>query len=191
MSIAFAKSRRNAAGGDSRGRRARYQLFPGFKCSSVRKWVNTRGQIAARGGDKLNRRLLTGILVAALATIIVVRIVRHRNPTGFAVRAVTTQCGSPEQLLERPVRLRLKEDGNLYIDADPLTAENLRMLLVDIFKTRTEKMLFVDAAHSVPYQRVIDVIDATGAAVPDMQIILITDATRQKCEGLWMPTPAF
>jgi biopolymer transport protein ExbD len=64
------------------------------------------------------------------------------------------------------------EEGAITVNKSPVTLEELDARLKDIFQARSDKTIFVKAAGSVPYGRVVQAMDiAKGAGVERIGII--------------------
>ncbi|MDD5542741.1 MAG: biopolymer transporter ExbD [Acidobacteriia bacterium] len=72
----------------------------------------------------------------------------------------------------RTVAVTIEADGSLKINQEPTSWEALGPRLDDIFKTRSERVMFVRADDSIQMDRVIRVIDiAKGAGVDKIGFI--------------------
>lgn len=65
------------------------------------------------------------------------------------------------------------EKPTLTINTEPVTWERLRDRLIEVYKTRAERVLFVTADKSVDFEEVASVIDTAHGAFADMKIGLI------------------
>jgi len=137
----------------------------------------------------MKRFFITALLGVTLIGVIAIRTFHRRHSQGLSVGILTTQCSSPVYLNERCrlVRLRIVDDGGLFINDDPESVAGLPSRLADVYYTRNERVLFFDAADSVSYQQVVNAIDIAQSAVPGLRVILITPRTRHECEQLWAP----
>ncbi len=67
---------------------------------------------------------------------------------------------------DRTVVIVIDAQGNLKINQDDVKLENLNDRLVDIFKTRAEKVVFVKGDKDLEFQKVAQAIDiAHGAGI--------------------------
>jgi hypothetical protein len=73
----------------------------------------------------------------------------------------------------------------MWLNLDEVEPAVLQSRLHDIYKTRAEKVLFVDAADGLPLQQVVDIVERSRASAPGLRIILVTPAVRERCEALW------
>ena len=72
----------------------------------------------------------------------------------------------------RTVVVSIDSVGNLMINQDPVTKDQLGTRLYDIFKTRAERVMFVKGDPEILFQNVAEVIDiAKGAGVDKIGLI--------------------
>jgi biopolymer transport protein ExbD len=62
------------------------------------------------------------------------------------------------------VTLVAAADGGLVLDERPVTAETLDDALHAVYAARLDKTIFLEADRSLPYSRVVDLMDACRAA---------------------------
>ncbi len=62
------------------------------------------------------------------------------------------------------VTLIAAADGTLLLSEHPVTAETLDGALHDVYAARADKTIFLEADRSLPYSRVVDLMDACRAA---------------------------
>lgn len=79
---------------------------------------------------------------------------------------------------ERTVVVQLFQSGGtrplVRINQEPVEWAALRSRLIEIYKTRAERVLFVKADRNIDFEEVADVIDTAHGAFQDMKIGLIT-----------------
>ena len=63
---------------------------------------------------------------------------------------------------------------HLMINQEPVEWDALRSRLVDIYKTRAERVMFAKADPNISFEEVANVIDTADGAFQDMKIGLIT-----------------
>jgi biopolymer transport protein ExbD len=139
----------------------------------------------------MKRYLITGVLAVVLLALGVVHIISRRHSHGLSVEVVV-HCIEPDEHL-RMIRLQVNGDGSFAInEREPITAERLSPRLAEIYKSRSERLLFFDAADSGTYQQAISAIDVAQTAVPGLRVMLITPSTREDCarEGIIRRIPA-
>jgi biopolymer transport protein ExbD len=62
------------------------------------------------------------------------------------------------------VTLVAAADGALFLNERPIAAEALDGALHDLYAARPDKTIFLEADRSLPYSRVVDLMDACRAA---------------------------
>lgn len=68
--------------------------------------------------------------------------------------------------------LEYSADGHVTINKQPVALNQLQSMLADTFRDRRDKTLFISADGSLPYGRVVHVIDAAkGAGVARVGVI--------------------
>ena len=79
----------------------------------------------------------------------------------------------PDQIV-----LELSADRKLAVNKQAVTAEQLPSFLRTVYKTRSDKTIYVAAAGTLPYGAIIDVMDAAKGAGVD-RVGVITDGMRR------------
>jgi biopolymer transport protein ExbD len=80
---------------------------------------------------------------------------------------------APEQIM-----LEVSADRGLAVNHHAVTLPQLTPFLKEVYRTRTDKTIYVAAAGSLPYGAIVDVMDAVkGAGVDRMGVI--TDGMRR------------
>jgi biopolymer transport protein ExbD len=118
-------------------------------------------------------------MIDILLVLIIVFMIINTATTATGLEALipqnptkTTDAPSPRtvivQLLENH-----GEQALLRINQEPVTWEALRGRLIDIYKIRAERVLFVKADRSLEFEQVAAVIDTAHGAFRDIRIGLI------------------
>ena len=80
------------------------------------------------------------------------------------------------------------EEGAITVNKNPVTIEDLESRLRDIFQARSDKTIFVRAAGTIPYGRVVQAMDiARGAGVE--RIGIISEKMIEEAGGIVGGTP--
>ena len=78
--------------------------------------------------------------------------------------------------------LRVIRDRGLSIDSESIPSEALRLRLQDIYVTRAEKVLCVEADPSLSFQDAASTIDAAADSVEHLEVVLISPvAANEPC----------
>jgi biopolymer transport protein TolR len=110
---------------------------------------------------------MTPMIDVLLVLIIIFMVITPLTPHGL--EALVPQPPPPNQKPnladQRTVVIVLDKDGSIKINQDPVEESNLEQRLVDIFKTRAERVVFVKADGDLefaPVARAIDIAHGAG-----------------------------
>jgi biopolymer transport protein ExbD len=121
---------------------------------------------------------VTPLIDVLLVLLIIFMVITPLTPKGLeALVPQPPPPHQPETQTDRTVVVQVLLEGGktkLKINQEDVTLENLHTRLVDIFKTRAERVMFVKGDNDVEFQNVAQVIDiAKGTQFVD-KIGLIT-----------------
>lgn len=112
---------------------------------------------------------VTPLIDVLLVLLIIFMIITPLTPTGET--AAIPQPPPPHtkpQVNDRTIVIQVQEGNTptpqLKINQDSVTWQDLQARLIDIFKTRAEKVLFVKADDQIPWSSVAQVIDIVHAS---------------------------
>ena len=94
--------------------------------------------------------LLVLLIIFMVVTPLVQKGVDVRLPTALNTISMPD---SPE------VVLAIRRDGNMYVNQDQATMDNLLSLLEEAFLTASEKKLYLKADQEIEYGKIVDIID--------------------------------
>ena len=109
--------------------------------------------------------------------------------TGRSRAAAATSQSEAEQDHDRTVVIQIDKDKNLKINQEDTTWDKLEDRLVDIFKTRADKVVFVKGDPDLEFQTVATAIDIAHSAGID-KVGLMTPRWR-KATKWWNGCAAF
>ncbi len=119
-------------------------------------------------------------MIDVLLVLIIVFMIIHTatDSTGLEALAPHPPDRSDGPAQPRTVVVEMFVNGAerpaLKINREPVQWETLRGRLVEIYKLRAERVLFIKADHDILFQDVAEVMDMAHGAFPDMKIGLIT-----------------
>ena len=120
----------------------------------------------------------------------------YELPKGLPVRVALERCETG--LVDRQLVLRVTEAGNLFLNLEQESRGSLPGRLVEIYKLRQDRVLYLQADDRVPFQRVAEAIDltrnifGTGPGSQNITVRLITpsaQAESARCHTLISSAP--
>ena len=103
--------------------------------------------------------LVDVMLVLLVIFMVVTPLLKQQVPIELPLAEHSREAQETSQ-----VTLIAAADGTLLLNEQPITAEGLDAALHDLYAARPDKTIFLEADRSLPYSRVVDLMDACRAA---------------------------
>ncbi len=136
--------------------------------------------ISVSDGDELKSDinvtpLVDVMLVLLVIFMVVTPLLKQQVPIELPIAEHSREAQESAQ-----VTLRAAADGTLVLDERPVAAEALDATLHDVYAARPDKTIFLEADRSLPYSRVVDLMDACRAAGVERIGIVTKKATADR-----------
>lgn len=120
--------------------------------------------ISVSEGDELKSDinvtpLVDVMLVLLVIFMVVTPLLKQQLPVELPLAAHSREAQDTSQ-----VTLVAAADGTLLLNDHPVAAEALDTALRDVYAARADKTIFLEADRSLPYSRVVDLMDSCRAA---------------------------
>lgn len=106
--------------------------------------------------------------VVPLCDVLLVLLIIFMVVTPLVQKGVDVKLPSAMNTIDMPenpdIVLYIRRDGNMFINSDPATVDNLQMLLEDALMTATDKRLYLKADQELEYGTIVDIIDIVKEA---------------------------
>jgi len=125
--------------------------------------------------------------VSFFAVLIVAGIMASQGPMGHVVQIALP--GAPGACTDsRIIVAHVLNDGHVKLNSETLDVTNLAARLHEIYDVRAERVLFLQAAPELPFQKVAEVIDIAKKQI-EVVAILTPSVEKQPCWLVRLPAP--
>ena len=125
---------------------------------SIRKRI-----LFTRAKSEIN---ITPLIDVLLVLIVIFMVIAPMTPKGLP--ASVPQLGQPDKATEdRTLVLSLDRDGAIRLNQEPLEFASVLARLRDVFSTRADRTIFIQADDEVLFNEVAQVIDTAKSAGAD------------------------
>ncbi|MGH9447390.1 MAG: ExbD/TolR family protein [Terriglobia bacterium] len=131
--------------------------------------------VGGKKGGPMGDINITPLIDVLLVLIIIFMVIVPHTPHGLGALIPQPNKNKKQNqaVLERTIVVSINAQRQVKINETPVPLDQLQTRLVEIFKTRNDRVMFVSGDPSLPFAAVVPVIDsAHGADIDKVGLIL-------------------
>ena len=131
--------------------------------------------VGGGGGGPKSDINMTPLIDVLLVLLIIFMVITPLTPKGLeALIPQPPPPGTPPADVDRTVVIIINRDHTMQLNTEPITADRLTARLIDVFKTRNERVCFVKGDPDLEFQEVARAIDLAKGAQMDKVGLMTT-----------------
>jgi biopolymer transport protein ExbD len=138
--------------------------------------------------DLIRLRALVAAPLASLLLVLLLCALAMRRPASAGINVLMTRVREiPSEncfsgLSDRDIVLRIKDDGNIWINETQEKREKIRSIMSRIYESRAERIAYLLVDPRVSYEEFAEVYSLAASSTPDLHIGLLTRQIRDQVE---------